>query len=424
MRRRLLALCLAALPSLSLAAEGPLLLELSAKGDKVDLGLAAFSAAEGGDLPRARAVREVAKNDLAFPKTFNLIEGGGGSDEADKKSLSSWATLGADLVVTGTVERFLGRTHFTGGLRDVSTGDVVFQKKYPLELGGERALAHDFADDVIRHLTGRPGVSDSRIVFVNDATGKKEVCVVDYDGANFKRLTNDKSIALFPKASPDGKTVSFTTFKDGWPTIHAIGIDGQGRRPLCRYEGLNATAAWLPDGQGLVATLSLGRDPSLHVVDLQGRLVRTLTNAAAVDTAPAPSPDGAQVAFTSDRPGRPQIYVMGANGANLRRLVVMNGWCDSPAWSPEGHLVAFTFSERGKNFDIYTVEAATGRTERLTFGEGDNENASWSPDGRWLVFTSTRRGRPELFIMGADGSHPRPLGDIPGRSFTPDWIKK
>ena len=105
----------------------------------------------------------------------------------------------------------------------------------------------------------------------------------------------------------------------------------------------------------------------------------------------------------------------------MRRLVQTDGWCDSPAWSPQGHLIAFTMSERGKNFDIYTVEVGTGRLARLTYGEGDNENAAWSPDGRWLVFTSSRRGKPELYLMGADGSLPRPLGDLPGRSFTPNW---
>lgn len=421
MTRARLFLPLLLFPLWCAAAEGPLLLELSAKGSKLDLGLAVFTAENGDDLARSLDVQSIVKSDLAFPKLFNLMEGGGNSDDV-KKSLNNWSTLGADLLVTGRMERTLGRTHFLGTLRDVGTGDVLLQKKYPLELGGERAAAHAFANEVVNHLTGKPGIAGSRIVFVNDATGKKEVCIVDADGANFRRITNDRSIALFPKVSPDGKSIVFTTFKEGWPTIHLMGLDGQGRRPVCRYEGLNASAAWLPDGQSLIATLSLGRDPSLHQVDLQGRLIRTLTNAAAVDTAPSLSPDGLQLVFTSDRPGRPQIFVMNASGANLRRLVQIDGWCDSPVWSPEGHLVAFTHSEKGKNFDIYTVEVATGRLERLTYGEGDNENAAWSPDGRWLVFTSSRRGKPELFIMGADGSNPRPVGAIPGRSFTPNWM--
>jgi TolB protein len=405
-----------------LRAAGPLFLELSAKGQRVDMGLAEFSVEKGEAPDRARLLRDVVKYDLTFPKLFNLIEGGGASDKI-KPSLSRWSTLGADLLVTGVVDRSFGSARFTGAVRDVATGDVVLEKTFPLEPGGERADAHAFADEVLKYFTGQAGVAQSRIVFVNDATGKKEVCVVDYDGAGFRRITNDRSIALFPKASPDGKSIVFTTFKEGRPEIFLLGFDAKSR-PLCRYDGLNSAAAWFPDGRALVATLSLGRDPSLHVVDLEGRVVRTLTNTAAADTAPSLSPDGLQVAFTSDRPGRPQIYVMNTSGANMRRLVETDGWCDSPAWSPQGHLVAFTMSEHGRNFDIFTAEVGTGRLTRLTYGEGDNENAAWSPDGRWLVFASSRRGKFELFVMGADGSLPRPLGDIPGRSFTPCWMSK
>ena len=125
-------------------------------------------------------------------------------------------------------------------------------------------------------------------------------------------------------------------------------------------------------------------------------------------------------AFTSDRVGPPQIFVMDTNGANIRRLTT-DGQSDSPDWSPLGHLLVFTQSLFRGNFDIYTLEIATGRQSRLTFGEGNNENASWSPDGRWVVFTTTRRGKSELWVMGADGSNPHPLGDLPGRSFTPHW---
>jgi TolB protein len=111
--------------------------------------------------------------------------------------------------------------------------------------------------------------------------------------------------------------------------------------------------------------------------------------------------------------------MMGTNGSDLRRMT-KGPRADSPHWSPLGHLLIFTMQEKNY-FDLWTLEVATGKTARLTFGEGDNENASWSPDGRHVVFTSTRGGRPALWLMGADGSNPRPLGQIPGRSFTPHW---
>ncbi|MBI4397090.1 MAG: PD40 domain-containing protein [Elusimicrobia bacterium] len=409
------------LPSLLPAAD-PLYLELSAHGQRLDLGLADFSTSRQKveEASVARQIRDVVRSDLLFPRVFNLVEGGV-PPVRQRVSMDSWKELGADVLVTGTVDAgWFGRTEFSGTLYDVSSGETILHKRYMMEPGQERRIAHEWADEIVRYFLGEAGIAHTKITFVNDATGKKEVCVVDYDGQNFRRLTGDRSIALFPKFSPDGKSIVYATYLEGSPMLYVIGSDGRSKRPLCRYPGLNSAAAWLPDGQNLVATLSLGRNPNLHLVDLEGKILRTLTNFASADTAPTLSPDGLHLAFTSDRPGYPQIYTMDTNGANLKRLTD-SGQCDSPAWSPQGHLVAFTMSVSGGLFDIFTVEVGTGRQRRLTFGEGDNENAAWSPDGRYLVFTSTRRGRPELWVMGYDGSNPQPVGNFPGRSFTPHW---
>jgi len=402
------------------AAADSLYLELSARGEKIDLGLSVIGADRGvAEAPaQAAEIARTLKNDLSTTGLFSLIEGGPVYD-GRAGQVAAWSRLGADLVAAGRVDKGpLGGSRFTAALHETNTGRAVVTKTYPLGDGTRRA-AHLWADEVVRYFTGQAGAAASRIVFVNDATGKKEVCVIDADGEGFRRLTNDRSIALFPKLSPDGSQILFTSYRDGGPAIHVMKADGSDRRVLCRYPGLNAAAAWTPDGRSIVATLSLDREPNLHVVDLQGRVIHTLTQSAAADTAPTVSPDGLRVAFTSDRPGSPQIYTVDMTGANIRRAVT-GGLCDSPQWSPLGHLVVFTMLEK-RYFDLWTLEVSTGKTARLTFGEGDNENASWSPDGRRLVFTTTRRGKPELWTLGADGSSPRPLAALPGRSFTPHW---
>ncbi|MBL0058616.1 MAG: PD40 domain-containing protein [Elusimicrobia bacterium] len=396
-----------------------LYLELSATGEKTDLGLAAVladrSVPESDGL--AGEIFKTLKSDLQFAGSFTLIEGG--PAERTLQSASAWSRLGADVVAAGSVEKGLfGRVQFSAELRDTNTGRTVLSKKFLLDEGARRA-AHRWADEIVRHFTGQSGIAASRIVFVNDATGKKEVCVVDADGTNFRRLTDDKSIALFPKLSPDGGFIIFTTFREGRPAIYRMRSDGREKVVLCRGEGLNSAAAWMPDGKSIVATLSQDRVPNLYQVDLDGRILQELTNSAAADTAPTVSPDGLRIAFTSDRPGPPQIYAMDATGANIRRLTT-GPQADSPHWSPLGHLLVFTQLEK-KFFDLWTLEVATGKLSRLTYGEGENENPCWSPDGRHIVFTSTRGGRPELWVMGADGSNPRLLGQIPGRSFTPHW---
>ncbi|MBL8022860.1 MAG: PD40 domain-containing protein [Elusimicrobia bacterium] len=396
-----------------------LYLELSATGDKIDLGLASIKTDRSLlDSPdQAAEIFRVVKNDLGFTGLFRLMEGGPSSGAP--KLTEGWSRLGADVVSVGSVEKaLLGRRQFAVELRDANTGRTVLAKKFLLDEGARRA-AHRWADEIVLYFTGQSGIASSRVVFVNDTTGSKEVCIVDADGANFQRLTNDRVISLFPKLSPDGEWIIFTSFREGRPAIYKMRSDGRDKTALCRYDGLNSAAAWMPDGKSIVATLSDGRSPNLSQVDLDGRVIQVLTNSSAVDTAPTVSPDGLRVAFTSDRPGSPQIYFMDASGANIRRGT-SGPQADSPHWSPLGHLLVFTQLEK-KYFDLWTLEVATGKLSRLTYGEGDNENASWSPDGRHVVFSSTRRGRPELWVMGADGSSPRPLGPIPGRSFTPHW---
>ncbi|MBK8575527.1 MAG: PD40 domain-containing protein [Elusimicrobia bacterium] len=402
--------------TVSLAADS-LYLELSSKGEKTDLGLAAVTTDRGvpGGGDSAGAIFRTLKNDLEAADLFKVIVEGPPSSQGT----APWSRLGADMLCVGSIGKALfGRVQFEGQLLDVNTGRPVLSKKFLLDEDARR-VAHRWADEIVRYVTGQPGIAASRIVFVNDAAGKKDVYRVDADGENLLRLTRDNSIALFPKLSPDGEWIIFTSYRGGRPSIDRMRSDGRDRTTLCRFEGLNSAAAWMPDGKSIVATLSDGRSPNLFHVDLEGRVVQALTNSSAVDTAPTVSPDGDRIAFTSDRPGTPQIYFMDVSGANLRRAV-SGPLADSPHWSPLGHLIVFTQLEK-KFFDLWTLEVATGKLSRLTFGEGDNENATWSPDGRRLVFSSTRGGRPELWVMGADGSTPRRLAQIPGRSFTPHW---
>lgn len=421
--KALWALCvLAALP---IQAADTLFLELSSRGQKLDVGLADFApaAATVEASAQARALREVVRADLVFVGSFNLVEGGPVPLKG-KIPLEAWDRLGTDVVATGFLEpSLLSGLRFVGRLYDTGTQKVLLEKTFPFTPETSRQTAHRWADDMIRYFTNQPGMATSRILFSNDASGAREIWIVDYDGFGPRQLTQTGGSALLPRLSPEGDRVVFTRFGHGGSLLEWVSIDGKIRRTLCRYEGLNSSASWFPDGTGLVATLSMGRDPNLYVVDREGQVQRALTQTSAVDTAPAVSPDGARVAFTSDRPGYPQLFLVDSTGANLRRLSTGTNFCDSPAWSPQGPWLAFAMSESKGHFDIYRMDAEGGNTQRLTYGEGDNENPSWSPDGRWLVFSSTRRGRPELFIMGADGSTPRLLGPLPGRSVTPQWVK-
>jgi Tol biopolymer transport system component len=50
-----------------------------------------------------------------------------------------------------------------------------------------------------------------------------------------------------------------------------------------------------------------------------------------------------------------------------------------------------------------------------------DENPAWSPDGGQIVFQTDRDGNFSIYVMNADGSHPRPLEVHPAEDFWPSW---
>lgn len=292
-----------------------------------------------------------------------------------------------------------------------------------------RKIAHQFADEIIlRFGAGVPGIAESKIFFISNRTGHKEVWEMDYDGNNQHELTHLGSISLSPRVSPDGTRVAFSSFAKGGPEILMYSLDLHRLVTFPRFGGTNLSPAWSSDGSKLAFSSSRTGDPEIYTIDSDGRNLKRITAYRGPDVSPVWNPKtNAQIAWVSGRTGLPQIYIMDSDGTNVQRMTDQ-GYAVSPSWSPNGQFLAFSWIRHygpgaPGNQDIYVMDITTKRFVQLTHDSGRNDFPSWSPDGRHLVFQSDRNGRWQIWSMLADGTRQQQL-TTSGENTQPNWSFK
>jgi len=289
-----------------------------------------------------------------------------------------------------------------------------------------RMAVHAAADEVVRWVTGQPGMAASRIVFVSQAAdGARDLMVVDSDGENLRRIARVEGPLMSPAWSPDGRRVVYAVGRDdgSWDVIERDLETGAETRVATR-RGLNTTPVYSPDGTRIMLAAENGRDLDIFEIDLATGRSRIVRGGPGADMSPTYSPDGRRIAFNSDRIGQPHIYVMSVEGGEAVLLSPYTygepGHYAAPDWSPETSFVAFHGRSRGQHQIMVADAARPGSTVQQITQEGLNEDPSWAPDGRHIVFVSVRPSGTGLYVIDAVSGRTRPLV-LGGRLRTPDW---
>ncbi len=247
-----------------------------------------------------------------------------------------------------------------------------------------------------------------KIVFVSDRDGDRrtlEIYVMDPDGGDQTRLTNNLVTDNFPNASPDGKRIAFFSDRDPDGSLYVMNIDGSDQSRLTDItiinSGVSVPISWSPDSQQV---LFICNDGEVCAANANSKETLLLTDDLMSKAYPRWSPDGKFIAFSSlDQPYG--VYVTNVDSSERRQLSTDEIGGRYPNWSPDSSKIVF---EAGENDDleIYVVNVdGTGLT-RLTHPSPYHDLAPiWSPDGKEIAFLSNRSGHGMgIYVMNADGS--------------------
>lgn len=367
----------------------------------------------------------VISNDLDCSGYFTPMDKEAFLEDSDSVStledirFKDWSVIGAELLLKGNYTCIGRNVEVEIRLFDVFWGRQILGKRALGDISRYRDLMHRLGNDIIQTLTGQVGIFLTKLAFVGNTSGNKEVYVCDYDGHNVQQKTSDKSIALLPRRSPHGKKIMYNSYKDGGPLLYMQDVSSGDVKQISARSGLNIGACWSPDGKSVALTLSRKGNPDIFIIDLNGKIIKQVTDHWGIDVSPTFSPDGNKIAFVSNRAGSPQIYLVDLISGREERLTFEGNYNTSPAWSSLNR-IAFVSQDAG-HYDIYTMDPNGGRLRRLTEDGGNNEDPCWSPDGRYIIFSSDRKGRYHLYLMNANGLNQRRITFLKGDQTAPSW---
>lgn len=374
-------------------------------------------AAESGAEALTQPIHGIVRQDMDFSDRFNVLEAGVGTIPGGAVNLALWKERGADWVLDGSLSPGqAGGSRLRLILHDAVYGQVRGDYTFELPAQGApefRMAVHAAADEVVRWATGTAGPAASRIAFVLEARGSKELYAIDYDGENVQRLTNDGSIVLSPTWSPSGQQIAYMSYRTGEPYLYEMDLATGRDRLISDRDGLNATPDYSPDGSTIAFATSVAGNTEIATVNREGggNLEQHTSGRRFDSLSPNYSPDGRRFVFESNRLGEPHIYVMSVGGGDPRLISEYafgaRGYNTSPDWAPTGEKIAYHSRLNGVH-QIVVVDLSNG-SRRLLTNEGWNEDPSWGPDGRHLVMSSRDRDGGGLFILDTVSGRIRPL---------------
>ncbi len=342
-------------------------------------------------------------------------------------SRSGWMKLAAPgqaaIFVRGNIAETNGKVAFTCSVTD-ATGRVYLNAAYAQPAAQAVQLAHQAANDVVVKTTGKPTFFLAKLALIGVSGNAKELFQADSSAQEIRPVTQDRTISLKPRWSPDNRLISYTSYLQRYPDVYTIDVATGRRTRVSFYPGVNSGGAIAPNGRSMALILSKDGNPELYVKDLPtGRLTRLTTTPHADEGSPSWSPDGNRIVYVSNASRTPQLYVVSSAGGPPQQLTTRGSQNVAPDWGANGLIAYQTLS--GNKFQIAVMDPATQQAMTITPHDASYEDPSWAPDGRHLAAARAVGYDYSVYLldyMAELGDKPVPLTTA-GEWTAPAWSR-
>lgn len=273
--------------------------------------------------------------------------------------------------------------------------------------------------------------------------GQPQLFIAAADGSDEHALLAAPDNDYDPVWAPDGKSLVFTSDRNGSADLYRVNPDGTGLTRLTTEASYDDQAAFSPDGKQLVFVSTRGKGTAnLWIFDLATKKATELTSGPGGDFRPSWSPDGNWIAFASGRGITPpfsegrwerlqltDIYIIHPDGSGLKKLTTTGNFCGSPKWTSDNRrIVTYCMTAQqtmlarqanpgaGSTTRLVSIDVTSAKSDELPAGPGFRMNPSPLPAGELGYIRKDGADAGIYYTSGTRG----PRGDIRTAAWSPD----